>query len=464
MKQNTPGKGEKDTSETTTVDHTSKVVVQKRELPLVSIIVLTYNQQYLLKDCLTSILNQNYPNLELIVCDDASADFDIEETTKLIEKLKKNNLKNYIVYKQPENVGTTKNAAKGIELSSGEIFKLHAGDDMLYKPGVVSRVVRMFMDDENIRLLAGRSVACMHDGRLTDHYYPSVQAIEKMRKANCEAQFKLMSTQAWGEYINAPAVFWTRELYDEIGGFDLQYRYTEDWPTWLKITGKGIKISSVMDVFTIYRYGGISNSASRINTILGTQHYKECIHMLQTVSIPVLKEKKDWKNLKKCEHCIQALEARIVCETKWDHMSRLERLTWKITNVPFLLRSKFYRKGASGFAVSMDYFLILLLLLLCMVFYFIQYYPTAVLLSKIACLFILGYFGVYRKKPSIRRNALLLICFLYYIVQCGILPVGNIPHFWASVFIIGGIGALAVSIVGKVIYWYILRKERRELH
>lgn len=441
-----------------------RVTVHKKTFPLVSIIVLTYNQQFLLKDCLTSILNQNYPNLELIVCDDASADFDIEETTKLIEKLKKNNLKNYIVYKQPENVGTTKNAAKGIELSSGEIFKLHAGDDMLFSPKVISSVVRKFLHDENIRLLAGRSVACMHDGRLTDYYYPSVQAIEKMRKANCEAQFKLMSTQAWGEYINAPAVFWTRELYDEIGGFDLQYRYTEDWPTWLKITAKGIKIISVMDVFTIYRYGGISNSVSNINRILGEVHYKECIHMLQTMSVPVLKEKKDWNNLKKCMHCIQALESRIVCEMKWDNMSTIEHFSWKLSNMRFLLQSRFYRKGALGFSIPIDKLLIMSFLLLCLAFYFIQYFPTAVFLSKIACLFVLGYFGVYRKTPSIRRNTLLLTCFLYYIVQCGIIPVTNIPHFWANVFIIGGTVALAGSIIVKVIYWYMLRREGRELH
>lgn len=72
--------------------------VKEENLPLISIIVLTYNQQYLLEDCLASILKQDYPKLELVICDDASPDFDAEETTRMVERLKKENLKNYIVF------------------------------------------------------------------------------------------------------------------------------------------------------------------------------------------------------------------------------------------------------------------------------------------------------------------------------------------------------------------------------
>lgn len=76
--------------------------VKEENLPLISIIVLTYNQQYLLEDCLASILKQDYPKLELVICDDASPDFDAEETTRMVERLKKENLKNYIVFQQSE--------------------------------------------------------------------------------------------------------------------------------------------------------------------------------------------------------------------------------------------------------------------------------------------------------------------------------------------------------------------------
>lgn len=442
---------------------TTRLAVQKGELPLVSIIVLTYNQQHLLKDCLASILNQKYPKLELIVCDDASPDFNAEETTRMIESLKSANLKNYVVFQQPQNAGTTENARKGIELSSGEIFKLHAGDDMLRSPSAVGNIVLKFLHDENIRIIAGRSVACTPDGKLLDQFYPSAQAISKMRNTNCVGQFKLMSTQAWGEYINAPAVFWTRELYDEIGGFDPQYKYTEDWPTWLTITQKGIKITCISDVTTIYRYGGISNSASDSNKILGKLHYEECARMLETIAIPELKKNKDQKSLKKCNHCIEAIRARILYEGDWAFMSYYERLMWKLTHIRFLMRSKFYRQGAAGFRIPVDNRLAMMSLLMLLAFFFIQQSPAIVFTSRILCVAALFYFGFFKRRWTAHGGAALLLCFLFYIVQAGILPVHNASLLWAQLFTVVLAVYLVLSMVSAVTHQYLLYKERREL-
>ena len=86
------------------------------DLPLFSVIILTYLQNHLLKDCIDSILMQTYPNIELIICDDCSADFNEKEVLQYITENKMENVKNVIVYKQPQNVGTTANAQKGVEL------------------------------------------------------------------------------------------------------------------------------------------------------------------------------------------------------------------------------------------------------------------------------------------------------------------------------------------------------------
>jgi len=42
--------------------------------PLVSIIVTTKNRELLLQRAINSILNQSYPNIEIIVVDDGSSD------------------------------------------------------------------------------------------------------------------------------------------------------------------------------------------------------------------------------------------------------------------------------------------------------------------------------------------------------------------------------------------------------
>ncbi|MBU0633889.1 MAG: glycosyltransferase [Candidatus Omnitrophica bacterium] len=48
--------------------------MDKTSQPKVSVIIPTHNSQSIVEECLDSILNQDYPNLELIVVDDASKD------------------------------------------------------------------------------------------------------------------------------------------------------------------------------------------------------------------------------------------------------------------------------------------------------------------------------------------------------------------------------------------------------
>ncbi len=58
--------------------------------PLVSINLITYNSQKYLNDCLGSIFSQTYPNLEILIIDNASTD----ETPNYLKKMpKKPNLK-----------------------------------------------------------------------------------------------------------------------------------------------------------------------------------------------------------------------------------------------------------------------------------------------------------------------------------------------------------------------------------
>lgn len=319
---------------------------------LFSVIVLTYMQRHLLEQCLESIFDQTYPSIELIVCDDCSSDFDVDEVKKYINENKGKNIKKVIVYKQPKNAGTVKNAQQGVELSSGDFFKLHAGDDMLLDENVIERVLDHFRDP-TVNILAGRSVACQNDGTMTGDYYPAYASVAEMMCGDANRQFELLSSQSWGEFINAPAVFWKRSFFDTLGGFDLTYKYTEDWPMWLKITSQGYRINMVNEVFTIYRYGGISNDLSGLNMTLGKQHYQECIRMFREIAIPVFEKEGNKRKVSRCKHCIRCLEVRKDIEGGcWNDWNCIQRVGWRIKNIPFLLESWLYRKRKYGYAVT----------------------------------------------------------------------------------------------------------------
>ena len=79
-----------------------------KKIQKVSVIILTYNQMDYLYDAIKSVLNQDYPNIELIVSDDASCNFQKGMLEKFIEENKTDNIKNTIIIVNSSNVGTVK--------------------------------------------------------------------------------------------------------------------------------------------------------------------------------------------------------------------------------------------------------------------------------------------------------------------------------------------------------------------
>lgn len=94
------------------------------ELPLVSIIMTSFNSQEYILCSLYSMINQTYPNKEIIIVDDNSSD----ETVKLIQNLAKKY--DFIRLVQLErNVGTYVAKTIGTYLSKGEYITTHDSDD-----------------------------------------------------------------------------------------------------------------------------------------------------------------------------------------------------------------------------------------------------------------------------------------------------------------------------------------------
>jgi glycosyltransferase involved in cell wall biosynthesis len=92
--------------------------------PLVSIALCTYNGEKYLKEQLDSLLNQTYPNTEIIVVDDHSTDstFEILKGYTTNPKIK--------LYRNEKNLGFVKNFEKAITYCKGEMIALSDQDDI----------------------------------------------------------------------------------------------------------------------------------------------------------------------------------------------------------------------------------------------------------------------------------------------------------------------------------------------
>lgn len=93
--------------------------------PKVSVLIPTYNGADFLGEAIQSVLEQSYPNFELIVVDDASPD----HTAEVVKQFDDPRLK-YIVH--PKNQGADVARHTGLQASSGEIIALLDQDDFYH--------------------------------------------------------------------------------------------------------------------------------------------------------------------------------------------------------------------------------------------------------------------------------------------------------------------------------------------
>src|SRR3990172_1032368 len=98
--------------------------IRNKEMPIVSIGIPIYNEEKWAARALDSLLAQSYPNIEIIISDNASTDR-TEEICR--EYFRKDNRIRY--YRNDTNMGMGYNFEKVVQLSQGKYFMWAAADD-----------------------------------------------------------------------------------------------------------------------------------------------------------------------------------------------------------------------------------------------------------------------------------------------------------------------------------------------
>ena len=218
------------------------------ENPLVSVVVLTYNTGPAIIQTLNSIYDQTYKNIELIISDDASADNTIEIIQKWINK-KVNRFVNCKLLYSKRNVGTCKNINKGICATHGEWIKT-IGDDILVDIAIETYVDYVLLHKDCKMCVSRMDLEgdipneIMIGYRKQWNYYhrKASECLEKQRYwINRELVF------------SGPTYFFSRELYDEVGGIDETYILLEERPFCKKVLYAGNRIHSIDKVLVKYQ-------------------------------------------------------------------------------------------------------------------------------------------------------------------------------------------------------------------
>ena len=116
----------------------------------VSVAIPAYNQAHFIEQALDSVLAQDYPNLEVIVSDNASTD----DTPAVMRRYLSDPRVRY--FRNPTNLGMLGNFKKALyEYSTGELALHLDGDDYLTDSHYISEAVEM-MDRHGVIMVFGR--------------------------------------------------------------------------------------------------------------------------------------------------------------------------------------------------------------------------------------------------------------------------------------------------------------------
>ncbi len=217
--------------------------------PLVSVVVITYNSSNTVIETLDSIKAQTYQNLELIISDDCSPDNTCEIVRNWLEKNG-----SYFVHSElvttRENTGVSGNFNRGVEKSHGEWIKSIAGDDMLIPTAIEEYVTFVTIHSEKVRMCVCDVELFAEDGNVPAELIKIFENYFKLESEDYKHQRKRVMTSL---VFVGPAFFYSKKLFDEVGGFSNKYGCAEEWPFVYKIIMGGNRIYALDKKLVRYR-------------------------------------------------------------------------------------------------------------------------------------------------------------------------------------------------------------------
>jgi len=218
--------------------------------PLVSILIPVFNHSKFVLDCLNSTLTIDYPNIELVICDDGSTD---DSYLKVKTWLESNPSVRGKLFTQ-KNQGVCKTLNRLIKESSGEYVALCASDDCLTSDSIKLRVLALQQHPNKLAVIG--------DALLIDQESNVIakSAMQHLYKANyCKLQTDLISELIFRWSVVGPSLLLNKDAYNQIGFYN-ENLLVEDRDFYLRL----LKINSLIFIpETVSCYRIHTGNASR---------------------------------------------------------------------------------------------------------------------------------------------------------------------------------------------------------
>lgn len=231
--------------------------------PLVSVIVPAYNHENFVLDSINSIIDQDYPYVELIVINDGSKD----NTHSMIEKITPLCKTRFVrfEYVNQVNQGLSKTLNQGILWSKGQYITVLASDDIM-KPNKISLLLSVLQESsEDVGLAYGDAEFIDNNGKkinldnkgnscLMGEGWGSFIEYYTRKRPNIKAGINSFDYTELlkGNFLPAMSVMWRKDILVKVGMFTPNIMI-EDWDLWLRMA-KETKAIYVDSILASYRW------------------------------------------------------------------------------------------------------------------------------------------------------------------------------------------------------------------
>ncbi len=222
----------------------------------ISLITVTFNAGEFLEECIQSVINQNYKNLQYIIVDGGSTD----KTLSIINKYKEH----VTLFIPGPDRGIYDAMNKGINSADGEVIGVLNADDFFADKDVLLSIANEFKSS-NAGIIYG------------DLWYVGRNNPEKVIRKWISGNFERLKMQ-YGWMPAHPTFYAKKTLFEQYGLYDLSYKTAADYDLMLRFLYKYQTTSSYLHkVFVKMRIGGVSNKLliNRFNATLNDRKAME---------------------------------------------------------------------------------------------------------------------------------------------------------------------------------------------
>lgn len=238
-------------------------------LPLVSIFLSAYNVEAYIEECMNSLVNQTYPNIEIIVIDDCSTD----QTYSILQRFAKQDNR-VRLFRNEVNLHIPKSLNFALSKVSGE-YLLHQDGDDVAALDRVEVMINYLIEHPEIDLLGSSSVIISPEGKeiRRSKFYSNPQLLREI------LPYRSPVNHIWATRA---------EVYTKVGGYREGVQGVEDYDFILRVLSAGMTISNLEDYYGYkMRVGRAGNTISSIGVRQKKMHdyvYQLYLERLKTGS------------------------------------------------------------------------------------------------------------------------------------------------------------------------------------